>query len=329
MAEKKSDTERRGARGRGSGAAKRSRSGGSSSKRSPSRATSRRTPTATKRSAGTSSGRSRENGRNGGDPGEANGGLSKTDEAKTGGKPMGRPPADEPDVFVRVPKVHVGELCIDVERLEAHLALRAQVANLVNLIAGAHVGVDKVKIDIKEVDAECELKIRLENTYNILDRTLTTLDENPEIVKGLLETADTAVQQTGEIGKEATRPGGAVSELTSGVGDTLGNLGEGLGNTLSSVTEKAKPRQIVGGAGGSGKKPRSTSSSNALAKAVATAGAAGAAGLLGGALLGGRRGRGLLRRRKWDSLAKGVYGAGKQAGRSRTRARWTAQKVLP
>ena len=59
------------------------------------------------------------------------GGMSKSEESQTGGKAMGRPPADEPDVYVYVPKVHVGELNIDVERLEAHLALRAEVAQTV------------------------------------------------------------------------------------------------------------------------------------------------------------------------------------------------------
>ncbi|HEX2414761.1 MAG TPA: hypothetical protein VHJ37_06070 [Thermoleophilaceae bacterium] len=107
--------------------------------------------------------------------------MSKAEESQTGGKAMGRPPADEPDVYVYVPSVKVGELCVDVERLDAHLALRTQVANLVNLVAGVHLGVDKVKIDLKDVEAECELKVRLENTYNILDRTLTTLDENPQV----------------------------------------------------------------------------------------------------------------------------------------------------
>ena len=101
----------------------------------------------------------------------------------------------------------MGELKIDVERLDAHLALRAEVANLVNLVAGVHVGVDKVMIDLKDVKAECELKVRLENTYNILDRTLTTLDENPDIVKGLLETADSAVETTGQVGQQATQAG--------------------------------------------------------------------------------------------------------------------------
>jgi hypothetical protein len=203
---------------------------------------------------------------------------------------MGRPPADEPDVYVFVPKVHVGELCIDVERLEAHLALRTQVANLVNLVAGVHVAVDKVKIDLKDVDAEAELKVRLENTYNILDRTLTTLDENPQVVEKLLETADTAVQETGQIGQEATKPGGTLSELTSGVGDSLGNLTDGIGNTLSSVADKANPKRLMSGNGsarGGSAKGNGSSNGSSAGKLAATAGTAGVAGLVA-ALLSGR-----------------------------------------
>ena len=94
----------------------------------------------------------------GGDQDEAeeeNDGMSKAEESETGGKAMGRPPADEPDVYVFVPEVHVGKLEIDVERLDAHLALQADVANLVKLVTGVHVGVDKVKIDLEDVTAEC------------------------------------------------------------------------------------------------------------------------------------------------------------------------------
>lgn len=225
------------------------------------------------------------------DESEENGGMSKSEESETGGKAMGRPPADEPDVYVYVPNVEVGELNIDVERLDAHLALRAEVANLVNLVAGVHVGVDKVKVELKDVKAECELKVRLENTYNILDRTLTTLDENPEMVKGLLDTANSAVDSTGQIGEQATKPGGTLSELTSGVGDTLGSLGGSIGNGLSNVAGKANPKQLTSGSGGGGSGSSKGSNGSDLAKRAA---AAGAVGVVGGALLGlaNRNGRG-------------------------------------
>jgi hypothetical protein len=235
---------------------------------------------------------------------------------------MGRAPSEEPDVFVDVPNVHVGKLEIDVERLEAHLALRAQVANLVNLVAGVHVGVDKVKIDIEDVDASALLKVRLQNTYNILDRTLTTIDENPEILQGVLETAGTAVEQVGEIGTEATKPGGAVSELSSGVGDTIGNLSDTLGDTLTSVTDKVSPKRLLSGSGRGASKAKSDatqgSGNGKVAKAAAALAAGGGAGLLGSLLYrAGKRprvlGKPIGRKGGVERIAKRI---GKQAAKS-------------
>jgi hypothetical protein len=284
MAERKKSTGSRGG-SKSSGGSKKSSGSSKGSGRGTSRASSQRTPTAAKRDQ--PSERSPSGGDNDGE-----GNMPKAQEAQTGGKDMGRPPADEPDVYVYVPKVKVGELCIDVERLDAHLALRAEVANLVNLVAGVHVGVDKVKIDIKDVEAECELKVRLENTYNILDRTLSTLDENPKMVEKLLDSADNAVHETGQVGKQATGQGGALSELGSGLGDSLGNLTGSIGDSLSGVTQKAKPKQLSSGNGGRGSRSTASSNGSSPVRAVATAGAAGLLGLAGVTLLGGgRKGR--------------------------------------
>ena len=269
MAERKKSTGSRGGSKSSSGGSKKSSGGSKGSGRSSSRASSQRTPTAEKEQP---SERSPSGGDNDGE-----GNMPKAQEAQTGGKDMGRPPADEPDVYVYVPKVKVGELSIDVERLEAHLALRAQVANLVNLIAGVHVGIDKVKIDIKDVEAECELKVRLENTYNILDRTLSTLDENPEVVERLLDTADNAVDETGQIG--------------SGLGDSLGNLTGSIGDSLSSVTQNANPKQLMSGNGGGGSRSSASSNGSSPARTAATGVAVGLLGLAGVALLGGARRR--------------------------------------
>jgi hypothetical protein len=269
-------------------------------------------------SGGSGSSRSRKSRSGSGSRATKERGMSKAEEAQTGGKAMGRPPSDEPDVWVDVPEVHVGELDIDVEHLDAQLALRTQVAGLLSLVAGVQVSVDNVKIVLKDVDGKAEVKVRLQNTYNILDRTLTTLDENPEILKGLLETADTAVQETGQVGKEATRPGGAVKELTRGVGDTIGNVG----NTFSSVAKKASPKQLTSGSGGGS---NTSGDDSGLGKDVATAGVATVAGLLGGILLSplGRSGlRGFFGRN--GSMAK-------QIGKPRklNKARKTAGRVLP
>jgi hypothetical protein len=87
------------------------------------------------------------------------------------------------------------------------------------------------------------------------------------------------VDQVGEIGTEATKPGGAVSELTSGVGDTLGNLGD----SLRGVTEKVNPKRLVSGSGPGSTVTRGARDGKA-AKAAARVAAGGAAGLLVSAL---------------------------------------------
>jgi hypothetical protein len=116
----------------------------------------------------------------------------------------------EPDVYLTVPDLHVDEIKLDVENLEAHLALQARLANLLELRAGAHVGVEKVQLEIKGVAARALLKVRLENVYAILDRALTSIDRNPQILEGVVETLDNALG-----------PGGLVGEAIEGVSRTV------------------------------------------------------------------------------------------------------------
>ncbi|MGN6792850.1 MAG: hypothetical protein ACTHJW_10755 [Streptosporangiaceae bacterium] len=157
-----------------------------------------------------------------------------TRAAREGPGKQGRAPSDRPDVFLHVPDVHVGEIYLDVEDLDAHLSLQARLANLVQLVAGVHVHIGKVELDIKDVGAEALLKVRLENLYSILDRALTTVDRNPEILQGLLNTVDSAVDRVGETAQQAVQPGGAVSELAGDVGE-VGKQAVGPGGAATEA----------------------------------------------------------------------------------------------
>jgi hypothetical protein len=142
-------------------------------------------------------------------------------------------------VVVDIRRLKVDEVYVDVEHLEAHLALRAKLANLLQVVAGVHVSLGKVEVDISGVEAEAELKVRLENLYDILDRALTTLDRNPEILERLVDAADDAVGDIGNVGEKALGPGGAVDQTASGLGQAIGGLGQGLGQTARHVGEHA------------------------------------------------------------------------------------------
>jgi hypothetical protein len=164
-----------------------------------------------------------------------------------------RQQSSEPDVFLSVPDLHVDEIDLDVENLEAHLALQARLANLLELRAGAHVTIEKVQLNIKGVAARAMLKVRLENVYAILDRALTSIDRNPQILESVVNTVGNALG-----------PGGVV-------GETI----EGVSRTVSSGASHGRLARVGGGLrslrhGGGGHR---------------VTGVATAAGLLGGAAL--------------------------------------------
>jgi hypothetical protein len=169
----------------------------------------------------------------------------------------GREPSHDPDVFVDINKLRVDEIYVDVEQLEAHLALRARLANLLQVVAGVHVHLGKVEVDVKGVEANALLKVRLENLYDILDRALTTLDENPQILEGLVDTVGDTLGSVGELGQKALGPGGAVTQTLSDVGETAeqavrpgGAASEAVGGLSNTAGQALGPGGAVGQAVG-------------------------------------------------------------------------------
>lgn len=89
----------------------------------------------------------------------------------------------EPDVFLHVPTLRVGEIDLKVSELRAHVALHAAVADLVTLDAGTDVSVGKVELQLKDVEAQAVLKVRLQEVYKIVERSLATIDRNPQVIE--------------------------------------------------------------------------------------------------------------------------------------------------
>lgn len=164
-----------------------------------------------------------------------------------------RSPTDEPDVLLDIPQLKVDEIGLEVEDLKARVSLHAGVGELVNLAVGADVNLGKVKLDIKGVEAQALLKVRLENVLAILDRALSTVDGNPEVLRSLTQTVD----QAGDLARRALGEDGAVSNAVGLVGDTTGRaMGEGgaVSQAASGVSHAAQGvgdalEQVTSGAG--------------------------------------------------------------------------------
>jgi hypothetical protein len=130
----------------------------------------------------------------------------------------------QPDVLVDIPHLSVDDILLDVQNVYVQVALDARVGNLVQLNAGAQASITRVRLQISGVDAEARLIVRLDKVAHIIDRTMTTLDKNPQIVTRLLESVDTAVGTVGNVANTALQPGGVVSQAVGTVGQTLNNL---------------------------------------------------------------------------------------------------------
>jgi hypothetical protein len=110
---------------------------------------------------------------------------------------------EEPDVLLDVPVLKVEEIYLEIEGLRAHVAVLAELADLVKLSVAADVNLDRVKLTIKGIEAQALLKVRLEQVRAILDKALTTIGENPEILQSLVRTVDRTLGEVGSAAREA------------------------------------------------------------------------------------------------------------------------------
>jgi hypothetical protein len=136
---------------------------------------------------------------------------------------------DDPDVVLDVPRLHVDEIDLKLDELKARVALEAHVLDLLRLDVGADAELRGVKLQIKGVDAQALLKVRLENLTVILDRVMSTVDRNPQILERLTDRLGSALD---EVGSGAAR---AVGELGEGAGSAVRDIGGGAGSAVDEV----------------------------------------------------------------------------------------------
>jgi hypothetical protein len=163
--------------------------------------------------------------------------------------------AGPPDVLLDVPELKVDLIHFELDDLDAHVALKARVLNLVKLDVGVDLHLSRVKLDVKGVNAEIVMKARLDHVAAIVDRLMTTLDRNPELVKGLSRAvsevgqgAGEAVGKTGDAAKDVGKGAGqAVGDVGQGAGQAVGDIGQGAGQAVGDVGQGAG--QAVGQVG--------------------------------------------------------------------------------
>jgi len=152
--------------------------------------------------------------------------------------------SEQPDVLLDVPVVKVDEITFEVEEVQARLLLQAEVLDLLKLKVGADVFIGRVGLEIKGVEAQALLKVRLDNVARIVDRVLTTVDRNPRILENITSGVGSAVEDVGggagkAVGELGEGVGSAVEDVGKGAGSAVEDVGEGAGSAVHDVGEGA------------------------------------------------------------------------------------------
>jgi hypothetical protein len=88
-----------------------------------------------------------------------------------------------PDVLLDVPALTADEIKMNLDDLNGQVALHAELADIVKINVGVTVGIKKIDLDIKKLNVQAVLKVRLKQVYAIFHRTLDALEQRPDILK--------------------------------------------------------------------------------------------------------------------------------------------------
>ena len=163
----------------------------------------------------------------------------------------------DPDVLLDVPKLNVEEINLEVEELQVRLSLQAALADLVQINIGLEAEVGKVKLGIKGVEAQAQLKARLDNVRAIFSEVLESLQHSPQFFRQALETGtqtagapeDTTldtevVDETGDVSGPPAG-GGAGERGEPEATEAARNKARDLGVDLSSLEGTGSGGRII------------------------------------------------------------------------------------
>jgi hypothetical protein len=162
------------------------------------------------------------------------------------------------DVYVDAPVVKVDEIKFEIDDLRAHLAVLAEAGHFVQINAGVGVRLGKVELEIQGVETQALLEARLENVTKILERVVTSLERNPELLRSVGDAlgdvgggAHDLLGDTGQTVKSAGKgAGSAVEQVGQGAGEGVAGIGQGAQQGVEGLGQGAQ--EGVGGLGQGG-----------------------------------------------------------------------------
>jgi pyruvate/2-oxoglutarate dehydrogenase complex dihydrolipoamide acyltransferase (E2) component len=120
----------------------------------------------------------------------------------------------DPDVLLDVPTLNVEAVDLEVEDLQVRVSLQAALADLVQINVGLEAELSEVKLAVKDIEAQAQLKARLDNVRAIFSEVLESLQYSPQFFR----------QALGSVNEAAGAPEDTTldSEIVDETGDVSG-----------------------------------------------------------------------------------------------------------
>ena len=113
----------------------------------------------------------------------------------------------DPDVVLDVPKLNVEEVQLEVEDLRVRVSFAAELADLVKINVGLDAELDGVNLAVKGVEAQAQLKARLDNVRAIFGSVLESLENSPQFFREALQTVNQTTEAPSEVQPDVEEPG--------------------------------------------------------------------------------------------------------------------------
>jgi hypothetical protein len=146
-----------------------------------------------------------------------------------------------PAFLLDVPVLKVDELDLEVDDLRAHISLRAELASFVKINVGVDLYLDKVKLDIKGLEAQALLKINLDKALGTLDRALESINMNPQILNEAVQDVNPAAGGAAGDARPSTQETepdvGSTPQPEEGVARHTGTTAQQTGGATDRATD--------------------------------------------------------------------------------------------
>src|SRR5215218_2888066 len=146
----------------------------------------------------------------------------------------------DPDVVLDVPTLNVEEIDLEVEDLQVRVALQAVLADLVQINVGLKAELGEVKLTVKDVEAQVQLKARLDNVRAIFSEVLESLQYSPQFFRQALE----SVNETTGAPEDTTPDTDVVDETGDVSGPPTGGGAEERGEPEATEAARNKAREL-------------------------------------------------------------------------------------